>query len=96
MRVLEAHYQCRACVALITLHVPICAQYMMGDDYMAAPIFNLGQRSRMVYFPRGVDWALYFSGELYKGGTTANVAAPLNHFPLFHKVGLTKTLATPE
>ena len=23
-------------------------QYMMGDDYMAAPILNLGQRSRNV------------------------------------------------
>lgn len=62
---------------------------MMGDDYMAAPILNLGQRSRVVYFPRGADWAHYFSGELYKGGTIANVAAPLNHFPLFRRVRYT-------
>ena len=29
---------------------------IIGDDYMAAPILNLGQRERMVYFPGGADW----------------------------------------
>lgn len=33
--------------------VGVADQYMVGDDYMAAPVLELGQRSRAVYFPRG-------------------------------------------
>ena len=58
-------------------------QYMMGDEYMAAPIFNFGQRARMVYFPIGADWTHFYTNQVYKGGTTAAVDAPLNTFPLF-------------
>lgn len=58
-------------------------QYMMGDDYMAAPVLNLGQRVRNVYFPIGADWVHHYTGVVYKGGTTAAVPAPLNTFPLF-------------
>ena len=58
---------------------------MMGDDYMAAPVLNLGQRSREVYFPRGAEWTHHYTGKVYSGGTTASVPAPLNTFPLFKK-----------
>ena len=34
---------------------------MMGDDYMAAPVLNLGQRARMVYFPLGADWTHHYT-----------------------------------
>ena len=60
-------------------------QYMMGDDYMAAPILNLGQRSRMVYFPEGADWTHHYTSKVYKGGSTEMIPAPLNEFPLFKK-----------
>lgn len=60
-------------------------QYMMGDDYMAAPILNLGQRSRDVYFPKGADWVHHYTGQKYSGGTIATVDAPLENFPLFKK-----------
>ena len=33
----------------------------MGDDYMAAPVLNLGQRARMVYFPLGADWTHHYT-----------------------------------
>ena len=36
-------------------------RYMMGDDYMAAPVLNLGQRARMVYFPLGADWTHHYT-----------------------------------
>ena len=58
---------------------------MMGDDYMVAPVLNLGQRARAVYFPMGADWQHHYTGTVYKGGTTAIVDAPLNTFPLFQK-----------
>ena len=60
-------------------------QYMMGDDYMAAPILNLGQRERTVYFPTGADWTHHYTSKVYKGGSTATVPAPLNEFPLFKR-----------
>jgi len=62
-------------------------QYMMGDDYMAAPVLNLGQRARDVYFPIGADWTHHYTSTVYKGGTTASVEAPLNTFPLFKRSG---------
>jgi len=65
--------------------IGVADQYMMGDSYMAAPVFNLGQRARAVYFPVGADWQHHYTGTVYKGGTTAIVDAPLNTFPLFLK-----------
>jgi alpha-glucosidase (family GH31 glycosyl hydrolase) len=69
-------------------------QYMMGDDYMAAPILNLGQRGRMVYFPKGADWTHHYTSKVYKGGSTEMVAAPLDEFPLFKKTATTVTVTT--
>jgi hypothetical protein len=60
-------------------------QYMMGDDYMAAPVLNLGQRARNVYFPVGADWTHHYTSKVYKGGTTQSVEAPLSTFPLFRR-----------
>jgi alpha-glucosidase (family GH31 glycosyl hydrolase) len=67
------------------IDLPTHPQYMMGDDYMAAPILNLGQRSRMVYFPRGADWVHHYTDKIYRGGTIDSVEAPLDHFPLFRR-----------
>ena len=58
---------------------------MMGDDYMAAPILNLGQRARCVYFPQGSNWTHHYTSKVYEGGTTAAVPAPLENFPLFKR-----------
>merc|ERR1712034_258377 len=63
----------------------VADQFMMGNDYMVAPILGLGQRSRQVYFPVGADWTHYFSGKKYVGGTIATVDAPLDSFPLFKR-----------
>ena len=52
----------------------------------SAPILNLDQRSRKVYFPLGADWQHHYTQESYKGGTTADVAAPLAEFPLFKRM----------
>jgi hypothetical protein len=60
-------------------------QFMMGDDFMAAPVLNLGQRARAVYFPKGADWVHHYTSTKYSGGTTAVVDAPLSTFPLFKR-----------
>jgi len=60
-------------------------QWMMGDDYMAAPVTEMNQRARSVYFPKGSNWIHHYTNKTYMGGTTAVVDAPLEHFPLFRK-----------
>lgn len=61
-------------------------QYMVGDDMMAAPVLLAGARERKVYFPKGADWKHHYTGDVYKGGSTEVVPAPLENFPLFHRV----------
>ena len=68
-------------------------QYMMGDDFMAAPILNLGQRARCVYFPQGSNWTHHYTSKVYEGGTTATVPAPLENFPLFKRTAVVLALA---
>ena len=61
-------------------------QYMVGDTMMAAPVLVAGARSRKVYFPHGATWVHHFTNESFAGGSTAEVEAPLEHFPLFRRV----------
>ena len=61
-------------------------QFMFGREYMMAPVYTMGARSREVYFPAlpaGQQWVHYFSKTAYKGGQSANVSAPIDEFCLF-------------
>jgi len=60
-------------------------QYMMGDEYMAAPVLVAGARERQVHYPKGASWTHHYTGKVYEGGTTATVQAPLDSFPLFKR-----------
>merc|ERR1712048_405533 len=64
----------------------ISDQFMFGRDYMAAPVYTMGARSRDVYFPLGSTWIHHFTGASYSGGSMATIEAPMDHFPLFKKV----------
>ena len=59
---------------------------MVGDDMMVAPVLQAGARERTVYFPKGSSWKHHFTGQVYQGGATKAVPAPMETFPLFHKV----------
>ena len=63
-------------------------EFMMGDDYLVAPVLEAGVTARQVYLPplpaRG-RWRHVFSGALYEGGASYAVPAPLTSFPLFAK-----------
>jgi alpha-glucosidase (family GH31 glycosyl hydrolase) len=62
-------------------------QYLFGPDLLVAPVWRVGQRSRSVYFPRGT-WRSYWNrSEVYRGGQTARVAAPLDTIPVFVREG---------
>jgi len=62
-------------------------QYLFGHALMVAPVYVYGARERSVYMPRGANWFDFNTGELYRGGTTARVGAPLTRMPLFVKAG---------
>ena len=60
-------------------------QYMFGSRYLAAPIFCLNQFERDVYLPAG-SWKLTSTGEIYEGGKTVHVAAPIEYMPVFERM----------
>ena len=66
----------------------IADEYLWGDEVLVAPVFNPGQRSRKVFFPKGSQWVDWYNPSVYhKGGSTATVKAPLDRLPLFVRAG---------
>ncbi len=64
-------------------------EYLVGKDLLVAPVLREGRTKRNVYFPLGDDWMDWYSGQVYKGGTNAEVDAPIDHLSLFARVGST-------
>lgn len=62
-------------------------EYLIGKDLLVAPVLIEGQRRREVYFPAGDDWRDWETGVIYKGGTAAQIDAPLERLPVFARVG---------
>jgi alpha-D-xyloside xylohydrolase len=62
-------------------------QFLFGPDILVAPITEPGQRSRPVYLPAGSRWVDAATGEIVDGGTTRDVAAPLDRIPVFTREG---------
>jgi alpha-D-xyloside xylohydrolase len=62
-------------------------QFLLGTDLLAAPIVHAGAIERTVYFPSGDDWRDVWSGMVFAGGSFAEIAAPIDRFPLFERVG---------
>ncbi|ADL50687.1 TIM-barrel domain-containing protein [Clostridium cellulovorans] len=58
-------------------------QYMFGPDILVAPILELGERSREVYLPKNQLWKNPKTNEVFEGGQTITVDAPINEIPLF-------------
>ena len=62
-------------------------QYMFGDDYMVAPVMELGAIERAVYFPGDpttTHWTHAFTNRSFAAGQVHTVEAPLGAaFPLF-------------
>lgn len=61
--------------------------YLFGPDLLVAPIFELGQRERQVYLPKGCRWVDAKTKEVFEGEQTITVMAPLNEIPLFVREG---------
>lgn len=59
-------------------------QYMFGSDYLIAPILHLNEWKREVYLPAG-KWMLTSTGELFEGGRTITVDAPIEYMPVLKR-----------
>lgn len=59
-------------------------QYMFGAKYLVAPIFRLNQFSREAYLPAG-RWKLTSTGQVFQGGQTVTVDAPIKYMPVFER-----------
>jgi alpha-glucosidase (family GH31 glycosyl hydrolase) len=62
-------------------------QYMFGPDLMVAPVWKVGQRGRVVYFPKG-RWRSYWDRtQAWRGPRTAELVAPLETILVFEREG---------
>nr|WP_319509984.1 TIM-barrel domain-containing protein [uncultured Draconibacterium sp.] len=62
-------------------------EYKLGEEIFVAPVYEQGATSRELTLPAGENWVNYWSGQLYKGGQTIEVAAPIHQIPVFIKQG---------
>ena len=62
-------------------------QYMFGPDILVAPVLYSGMRSRDVYLPEGSKWINAWTKQVFDGGRSINVDAPIEQIPLFIKEG---------
>jgi len=61
-------------------------QFMIGEQLLAAPVINAGQRFQKVYLPEG-HWFEPATGAIHQGGRPVLVEAPLKTLPLFYREG---------
>lgn len=75
-------------------------QWMFGDHVLVAPLFA-GEKARKVYLPGGVPggtpaaWYDFWTGARYEGGRVYDVAADIEHIPLFVHGGTLLPIAKP-
>ncbi|WP_375271075.1 TIM-barrel domain-containing protein [Sphingomonas sp.] len=62
-------------------------EYLFGDAFLVAPVTDYKARQRQVYFPGTARWYDFSTGQAYRGGQSATVAAPFERMPLFVRAG---------
>lgn len=58
--------------------------FLIGESLLSSPITRAGETTASVYLPAG-PWFDYWDGTEYPGGTTSDIAAPLDRWPLLIK-----------
>ena len=70
-------------------------QFLAGDRIMCAPCTRESEE-RSVYFPTGNDWADFYTGKVYRGGSTEKLSYPVGTLPIFVKNDSLLPLAMPR
>jgi alpha-glucosidase (family GH31 glycosyl hydrolase) len=60
-------------------------QFMLGDDYVIAPIVWKKAFSREVFLPCG-EWKRLDTGEIFAGPSTISIKVPIDILPVFERV----------
>ncbi len=62
-------------------------QFLVGDEFLVAPVLYEAQPARDIYFPAGT-WRDYWNGQTFTGPAVAECyPAPLDVLPLFERIG---------
>lgn len=61
-------------------------EYLFGNEFFVAPVYEQGAVSRDVLFPEG-NWIGFWNNELYEGKRNYTLDAPINQIPLFVRQG---------
>ena len=80
MRPLVLHYEKDATVRNLN------GEFLVGENLLAAPVVNPGERVKTVYLPEG-EWYDYRTKEKVEGGRFLVKDAPLDTCPLYVKAG---------
>ncbi len=61
--------------------------YMFGPDLLVAPVMEAGATTRTIYLPKGASWTDANTKQIYEGGQTVTVPAPLDVIPVMIRDG---------
>ncbi len=61
-------------------------EFTYGDKILICPVLEPGQKSRIVYLPKG-KWYNFWNHEVIEGGKEVVVLTPLDTMPIFVKAG---------
>lgn len=61
--------------------------YMFGPDLLVAPVMEAGATTRTIYLPKGASWTDANTKQVYEGGQTVTVPAPLDVIPVIIRDG---------
>lgn len=61
--------------------------YMFGPDLLVSPVMEAGVDSRTLYLPKGAQWTDAYTHEVYEGGQTVTVPAPIDVIPVMVRDG---------
>ena len=62
-------------------------EYMYGGDSLVAPVVQPKALEREVYLTAGASWTHAGTGEVYEGGKSYVIAAPIETLPVFLRDG---------
>jgi len=62
-------------------------QYLFGRDLLVAPVLEAAVSARSVYLPTDASWIHVWSGEVFSGGQSIEIAAPFGQPPVFYRAG---------
>ncbi|WP_067872153.1 NPCBM/NEW2 domain-containing protein [Agromyces aureus] len=63
-------------------------EFLLGEDYLVAPVFTDSDVRNGIYLPAGDQWVDYWTGKVHQGGRVVNGhPAPLDRLPIFVRAG---------